>query len=192
MIELSKIEIYSCLGIFSFLILPIIMMSILNKKIRKVGIGITLLSILIFGFLISKNIMIIKSFLNLFNNLLKITFNFMIPAFFIGIILIILTMKIENKILNILIYILGAFSLQFSLQYFLFRILTLFNLKILMTTITTGKEDIYYAIGNLLIGIFMSMFMIPSVFYKKRINMLMLGIGLGFITMEITMLMINK
>lgn len=192
MIELSKIEIYSCLGIFSFFILPIIMMSILNKKIRKVGIGITLLSILIFGFLISQNIMIIKSFLNLFNNLLKITFNFMIPAFFIGIILIILTMKIENKILNILIYILGAFSLQFSLQYFLFRILTLFNLKIFMTTITTGKEDTYYAIGNLLIGIFMSMFMIPSVFYKKRINMLMLGIGLGFITMEITMLMINK
>lgn len=192
MIGLSKIEIYSCLGIFSFFILPIIMMSILNKKIRKIGIGITLLLISIFGFLIFKNIMIIKSFLSLFNNLLKITFNFMIPAFFIGIILIILTMKIKNKILNILIYILGAFSLQFSLQYFLFRILTLFNLKIFMTTITTGKEDTYYVIGNLLIGIFMSMFMIPSVFYKKRIKMLMLGINLGLITMAITMLMINK
>ena len=174
-------EIYGFLGLSSFLICFLISTIILNRKYWKNIIPPTLLSLFLYLIIFYKNQILIKMILNMFSIFLKITFNFLIPAFILSIILLFISNKfIEKKIWNNLIYLLGTVLMQFSIQYFVFKLTTILYLNKLMSTVYDEKY-VFYVLSNLIIGCLLSFFVIPSIFYKKRFNYLFAGINLSSI-----------
>lgn len=175
-------EIYGFLGLSSFLICFLISVLILNKKYWKKTIPPTLLSLFLSLIIFYKNQILIKMILNLFSIFLNYTFNFLIPAFILSIILLFISNKfIKKKIWNNLSYLLGAILMQFSIQYFVFKLTTILYLNKLMSTVYDEKY-IFYVLSNLIVGCLLSFFIIPSIFYKKRLNYLFAGINLSSIT----------
>jgi membrane protein len=175
-------EIYGFLGLSSFLICFLISTIILNRKYWKNIIPPTLLSLFLSLIIFYKNQILIKMILNLFSIFLNYTFNFLIPAFILSIILLFISNKfIKKKIWNNLSYLLGAILMQFSIQYFVFKLTTILYLNKLMSTVYDEKY-IFYVLSNLIVGCLLSFFIIPSIFYKKRLNYLFAGINLSSIT----------
>lgn len=174
-------EIYGFLGLSSFLICFLISVLILNKKYWKKTIPTTLLSLFLSFIIFYKNRIFMKLILNLFSIFLKHTFNFLIPAFILSIVLLFISNKfIKKKIWNNLSYLLGAILMQFSIQYFVFKLTTILYLNKLMSTVYDEKY-IFYVLSNLIVGCLLSFFVIPSIFYKKRFNYLFAGINLSSI-----------
>lgn len=174
-------QIYGFLGLSSFLICFLISVIILNKKYWKNIIPPTLLSLFLFIIIFYKNRILIKMILNMFSIFLKITFNFLIPAFILSIILLFISNKfIKREIWKNITYLFGTILMQFSVQYFVFRLTTILYLNKLMSTVYDEKY-IFYVISNLLVGCLLSFFVIPSIFYKKRFNYLFAGINLSSI-----------
>lgn len=175
-------EIYGFLGLSSFLICFLISTIILNRKYWKNIIPPTLLSLFLSLIIFYKNQILIKLILNLFSIFLKHTFNVLIPAFILSIVLLFISNKfIKKKIWNNLSYLLGAILMQFSIQYFVFKLTTILYLNKLMSTVYDEKY-IFYVLSNLIVGCLLSFFIIPSIFYKKRLNYLFAGINLSSIT----------
>lgn len=174
-------EIYGFLGLSSFLICFLISVLILNKKYWKKTIPLATLSLFLSIIIFYKNQILIKMILNMFSIFLKHTFNFLVPAFILSIILLFISNKfIEKKIWNNLIYLLGTVLMQFSIQYFVFKLTTILYLNKLMSTVYDEKY-VFYVLSNLIIGCLLSFFVIPSIFYKKRFNYLFAGINLSSI-----------
>lgn len=172
-------EIYGFLGLSSFLICFLISVLILNKKYWKKTIPPTLLSLFLSFIIFYKNRIFMKLILNLFSIFLKHTFNFLIPAFILSIVLLFISNKfIKKKIWNNLSYLLGAILMQFSIQYFVFKLTTILYLNKLMSTVYDEKY-IFYVFSNLTVGCLLSFFVVPSIFYKKRLNYLFAGINLA-------------
>lgn len=172
-------EIYGFLGLSSFLICFLISVLILNKKYWKKTIPPTLLFLFLSLIIFYKNQILIKMILNLFSIFLKHTFNFLIPAFILSIVLLFISNKfIKKKIWNNLSYLLGAILMQFSIQYFVFKLTTILYLNKLMSTVYDEKY-IFYVFSNLTVGCLLSFFVVPSIFYKKRLNYLFAGINLA-------------
>lgn len=175
-------EIYGFLGLSSFLICFLISVIILNRKYWKNIIPPTLLSLFLSFIIFYKNQILIKIILNMFSIFLNYTFNFLIPAFILSIILLFISNKfIDKKIWNNLIYLLGTILMQFSIQYFVFKLTTILYLNKLMSTVYDEKY-VFYVLSNLIVGCLLSFFIIPSIFYKKRLNYLFAGINLSSIT----------
>ena len=174
-------QIYGFLGLSSFLICFLISVIILNKKYWKNIIPPTLLSLFLSLIIFYKNRILIKVILNMFSIFLKHTFNFLIPAFVLSIILLFLSNKfIKKEIWKNLFYLFGTIFLQFSIQYFVFKLTTILYLNKLMSTVYDEKY-IFYVISNLIVGCLLSFFVVPSIFYKKRFNYLFAGINLSSI-----------
>lgn len=172
-------EIYGFLGLSSFLICFLISVLILNRKYWKKTILPTLLSLFLSLIIFYKNRIFMKLILNLFSIFLKHTFNFLIPAFILSIVLLFISNKfIKKKIWNNLSYLLGAILMQFSIQYFVFKLTTILYLNKLMSTVYDEKY-IFYVFSNLTVGCLLSFFVVPSIFYKKRLNYLFAGINLA-------------
>lgn len=172
-------EIYGFLGLSSFLICFLISTLILNRKYWKIKVPITILLSFILFIIFYKNQILIKMILNLFSIFLKYTFNFLIPAFILSIVLLFISNKfIKKKIWNNLSYLLGAILMQFSIQYFVFKLTTILYLNKLMSTVYDEKY-IFYVFSNLTVGCLLSFFVVPSIFYKKRLNYLFAGINLA-------------
>lgn len=178
---ITKEEIYGFLGLSSFLICFLISILILNRKYWKKTIPPTLLSLFLSIIIFYKNQILIKMILNMFSIFLKITFNFLIPAFILSIILLFISNKfIKKEIWKNITYLFGTILIQFSVQYFVFRLTTILYLNKLMSTVYDEKY-IFYVISNLVVGCLLSFFAIPSIFYKKRFNYLFAGINLSSI-----------
>ena len=174
-------EIYGFLGLSSFLICFLISTLILNRKYWKIKVPITILLSFILFIIFYKNQILIKIILNMFSICLKITFNFLIPAFVLSIILLFISNKfIKKKIWNNLSYLLGTILMQFSIQYFVFKLTTILYLHKLMSTVYDEKY-VFYVLSNLIVGCLLSFFVVPSIFYKKRLNYLFTGINLSSI-----------
>lgn len=174
-------EIYGFLGLSSFLICFLISTLILNRKYWKIKVPITILLSFILFIIFYKNRILIKMILNMFSIFLKITFNFLIPAFILSIILLFISNKfIKKEIWKNITYLFGTILIQFSVQYFVFRLTTILYLNKLMSTVYDEKY-IFYVLSNLIIGCLLSFFVIPSIFYKKRFNYLFAGINLSSI-----------
>ena len=174
-------EIYGFLGLSSFLICFLISTIILNRKYWKNIIPPTLLSLFLSFIIFYKNQILIKLILNMFSIFLNYTFNFLIPAFILGIILLFISNKfIKKEIWKNITYLFGTILIQFSVQYFVFRLTTILYLNKLMSTVYDEKY-IFYVISNLVVGCLLSFFVIPSIFYKKRFNYLFAGINLSSI-----------
>lgn len=174
-------EIYGFLGLSSFLICFLISTLILNRKYWKIKVPITILLSFILFIIFYKNQILMKIILNVFSIFLKHTFNFLIPAFILSIILLFISNKfIKKKIWNNLIYLLGTVLMQFSIQYFVFKLTTILYLNKLMSTVYDEKY-VFYVLSNLIVGCLLSFFVIPSIFYKKRFNYLFAGINLSSI-----------
>lgn len=174
-------EIYGFLGLSSFLICFLISTLILNRKYWKIKVPITILLSFILFIIFYKNQILIKIILNMFSIFLKITFNFLIPAFVLSIILLFISNKfIKKKIWNNLSYLLGTILMQFSIQYFVFKLTTILYLHKLMSTVYDEKY-VFYVLSNLIVGCLLSFFVVPSIFYKKRLNYLFTGINLSSI-----------
>lgn len=174
-------EIYGFLGLSSFLICFLISTLILNRKYWKIKVPITILLSFILFIVFYKNQILIKMILNVFSIFLKLTFNFLIPAFVLSIILLFISNKfIKKEIWKNISYLFGTILMQFSVQYFVFRLTTILYLNKLMSTVYDEKY-IFYVISNLVIGCLLSFFVIPSIFYKKRFNYLFAGINLASI-----------
>ena len=174
-------EIYGFLGLSSFLICFLISVIILNRKYWKNIIPPTLLSLFLSIIIFYKNQILIKIILNMFSIFLKITFNFLIPAFVLSIILLFISNKFMKKeIWKNITYLFGTILIQFSVQYFVFRLTTILYLNKLMSTVYDEKY-IFYVLSNLIIGCLLSFFVVPSIFYKKRFNYLFAGINLSSI-----------
>lgn len=172
-------QIYGFLGLSSFLICFLISVLILNKKYWKKTIPPTLLSLFLSLIIFYKNQILIKLILNMFSIFLKHTFNFLIPALILSIVLLFISNKfIKKKIWNNLSYLLGAILMQFSIQYFVFKLTTILYLNKLMSTVYDEKY-IFYVFSNLTVGCLLSFFVVPSIFYKKRLNYLFAGINLA-------------
>ena len=172
-------EIYGFLGLSSFLICFLISTLILNRKYWKIKVPITILLSFILFIIFYKNQILIKLILNMFSIFLNYTFNFLIPAFILSIILLFISNKfIKKKIWNNLSYLLGAILMQFSIQYFVFKLTTILYLNKLMSTVYDEKY-IFYVFSNLIVGCLLSFFVVPSIFYKKRLNYLFAGINLA-------------
>lgn len=171
-------EIYGFLGLNSFLICFLISALILNKKYWKITIPLVTLSIFLSFIIFYKNQILIKMILNMFSIFLNYAFNFLVPAFILSIILLFISNKfIKKKIWNNLSYLFGTILIQFSVQYFIFRLTTILYLNKLMSTVYDEKY-IFYVFSNLIVGCLLSFFVIPSIFYKKRFNYLFVGINL--------------
>ena len=184
-------EIYGFLGLSSFLICFLISTIILNRKYWKNIIPPTLLSLFLSIIIFYKNRILIKVILNMFSIFLKHTFNFLVPAFILSIILLFISNKfIEKKIWNNLIYLLGTVLMQFSIQYFVFKLTTILYLNKLMSTVYDEKY-VFYVLSNLIVGCLLSFFVIPSIFYKKRFNYLFAGINLSLIVTLIFVLLLK-
>lgn len=174
-------EIYGFLGLSSFLICFLISALILNRKYWKNIIPPTLLSLFLSLIIFYKNRIFMKLILNLFSIFLKHTFNFLIPAFILSIVLLFISNKfIKKKIWNNLVYLFGTILMQFSIQYFVFKLTTILYLNKLMSTVYDEKY-VFYVLSNLIVGCLLSFFVIPSIFYKKRFNYLFAGINLSSI-----------
>lgn len=174
-------EIYGFLGLSSFLICFLISTLILNRKYWKIKVPITILLSFILFIIFYKNQILIKMILNMFSIFLKITFNFLIPAFVLSIILLFISNKfIKKERWKNITYLFGTILIQFSVQYFVFRLTTILYLNKLMSTVYDEKY-IFYVISNLVVGCLLSFFVIPSIFYKKRFNYLFAGINLSSI-----------
>lgn len=174
-------EIYGFLGLSSFLICFLISTIILNRKYWKNIIPPTLLSLFLSIIIFYKNQILMKIILNVFSIFLNHTFNFLIPAFILGIILLFISNKfIKKEIWENITYLFGTILIQFSVQYFVFRLTTILYLNKLMSTVY-DKKYIFYVISNLVVGCLLSFFVIPSIFYKKRFNYLFAGINLSSI-----------
>lgn len=174
-------EIYGFLGLSSFLICFLISTIILNRKYWKNIIPPTLLSLFLSLIIFYKNQILIKLILNMFSIFLNYTFNFLIPAFILSIILLFISNKfIKKEIWKNITYLFGTILIQFSVQYFVFRLTTILYLNKLMSTVYDEKY-IFYVISNLVVGCLLSFFVIPSIFYKKRFNYLFAGINLSSI-----------
>ena len=184
-------EIYGFLGLSSFLICFLISVLILNRKYWKKTIPPTLLSLFLLFIIFYKNQILIKMILNLFSIFLNYTFNFLIPAFILSIILLFISNKfIKKKIWNNLIYLFGTILMQFSIQYFVFKLTTILYLNKLMSTVYDEKY-VFYVLSNLIVGCLLSFFIIPSIFYKKRFNSLFAGINLSLIVTLIFVLLLK-
>lgn len=171
-------EIYGFLGLSSFLICFLISVIILNRKYWKNIIPPTLLSLFLSFIIFYKNQILIKMILNVFSIFLAHTFNFLIPAFILSIILLFISNKfIKKEIWKNISYLFGTIFLQFSIQYFVFKLTTILYLNKLMSTVYDEKY-IFYVLSNLIVGCLLSFFVIPSIFYKKRFNYLFTGINL--------------
>ena len=171
-------EIYGFLGLSSFLICFLISVLILNKKYWKKTIPPTLLSLFLSIIVFYKNQILIKMILKMFSIFLTHTFNFLIPAFILSIILLFISNKfIKKEIWKNLFYLFGTIFLQFSIQYFVFKLTTILYLNKLMSTVYDEKYT-FYVISNLIVGCLLSFFVIPSIFYKKRFSYLFTGINL--------------
>lgn len=174
-------EIYGFLGLSSFLICFLISVLILNKKYWKKTIPPTLLSLFLSFIIFYKNQILIKMILNLFSIFLKHTFNFLIPAFILSIVLLFISNKfIKKKIWKNITYLFGTILIQFSVQYFVFKLTTILYLHKLMSTVYDEKY-VFYVLSNLIVGCLLSFFVVPSIFYKKRFNYLFAGINLSSI-----------
>ena len=174
-------EIYGFLGLSSFLICFLISTLILNRKYWKIKVPITILLSFILFIIFYKNQILIKIILNVFSIFLNHTFNFLIPAFILSIILLFISNKfIKKEIWKNITYLFGTILIQFSVQYFVFRLTTILYLNKLMSTVYDEKY-IFYVISNLVVGCLLSFFVIPSIFYKKRLNYLFAGINLSSI-----------
>lgn len=174
-------EIYGFLGLSSFLICFLISTLILNRKYWKIKVPITILLSFILFIIFYKNRIFMKLILNMFSIFLKITFNFLVPAFILSIILLFISNKFMKKeIWKNITYLFGTILIQFSVQYFVFRLTTILYLNKLMSTVYDEKY-IFYVISNLVVGCLLSFFVIPSIFYKKRFNYLFAGINLSSI-----------
>ena len=174
-------EIYGFLGLSSFLICFLISTLILNRKYWKIKVPITILLSFILFIIFYKNQILIKMILNMFSIFLKITFNFLIPAFVLSIVLLFISNKfIKKEIWKNITYLFGTILIQFSVQYFVFRLTTILYLNKLMSTVYDEKY-IFYVLSNLIIGCLLSFFVVPSIFYKKRFNYLFAGINLSSI-----------
>lgn len=174
-------EIYGFLGLSSFLICFLISTIILNRKYWKNIIPPTLLSLFLSFIIFYKNQILIKMILNMFSIFLKITFNFLIPAFVLSIVILFISNKfIKKEIWKNITYLFGTILIQFSVQYFVFRLTTILYLNKLMSTVYDEKY-IFYVLSNLIVGCLLSFFIIPSIFYKKRLNYLFAGINLSSI-----------
>ena len=174
-------EIYGFLGLSSFLICFLISTLILNRKYWKIKVPITILLSFILFIIFYKNQILIKMILNMFSIFLNHTFNFLMPAFILSIILLFISNKfIKKKIWNNLVYLFGTILMQFSIQYFVFRLTTILYLHKLMSTVYDEKY-VFYVLSNLIVGCLLSFFVIPSIFYKKRFNYLFAGINLSSI-----------
>ena len=174
-------EIYGFLGLSSFLVCFLISVIILNRKYWKNIIPPTLLSLFLSLIIFYKNQILIKMILNLFSIFLNYTFNFLIPAFILSIILLFISNKFMKKEMwKNITYLFGTILIQFSVQYFVFRLTTILYLNKLMSTVYDEKY-IFYVISNLVVGCLLSFFVIPSIFYKKRFNYLFAGINLSSI-----------
>lgn len=174
-------EIYGFLGLSSFLICFLISTIILNKKYWKNIIPPTLLSLFLSLIIFYKNQILIKMILNMFSIFLNHTFNFLIPAFILSIVLLFISNKfIKKEIWKNITYLFGTILIQFSVQYFIFRLTTILYLNKLMSTVYDEKY-IFYVLSNLIVGCLLSFFIIPSIFYKKRLNYLFAGINLSSI-----------
>lgn len=175
-------EIYGFLGLSSFLICFLISVIILNRKYWKNIIPPTLLSLFLLFIVFYKNQILMKIILNVFSIFLKHTFNFLIPAFVLSIILLFISNKfIKKEIWKNISYLFGTILMQFSVQYFVFRLTTILYLNKLMSTVYDEKYT-FYVISNLVVGCLLSFFVVPSIFYKKRLNYLFAGINLASIT----------
>ena len=62
----------------------------------------------------------------------------------------------------------------------MFRLTTILYLNKLMSTVYDEKY-VFYVLSNLIVGCLLSFFIIPSIFYKKRLNYLFAGINLSSI-----------
>lgn len=174
-------EIYGFLGLSSFLVCFLISVIILNRKYWKNIIPPTLLSLFLSIIIFYKNQILIKMILNMFSFFLNHTFNFLIPAFILSIILLFISNKfIKKEIWKNISYLFGTILIQFSVQYFVFRLTTILYLNKLMSTVYDEKY-IFYVLSNLIIGCLLSFFVVPSIFYKKRFNYLFAGINLSSI-----------
>lgn len=174
-------EIYGFLGLSSFLICFLISTIILNRKYWKNIIPPTLLSLFLSFIIFYKNQILIKMILNMFSIFLNYTFNFLIPAFILGIVLLFISNKfIKKKIWKNITYLFGTILIQFSIQYFVFKLTTILYLNKLMSTVYDEKY-VFYVLSNLIVGCLLSFFVIPSIFYKKRLNYLFAGINLSSI-----------
>ena len=174
-------EIYGFLGISSFLVCFLISVIILNRKYWKNIIPPTFLSLFLSFIIFYKNQILIKMILNMFSIFLKHTFNFLIPAFILSITLLFISNKfIKKEIWKNITYLFGAILIQFSVQYFVFRLTTILYLNKLMSTVYDEKY-VFYVLSNLIVGCLLSFFIIPSIFYKKRLNYLFAGINLSSI-----------
>ena len=174
-------EIYGFLGLSSFLICFLISTLILNRKYWKIKVPITILLSFILFIIFYKNQILIKIILNLFSIFLKHTFNFLIPAFILSIVLLFISNKfIKKEICKNITYLFGTILIQFSVQYFVFRLTTILYLNKLMSTVYDEKY-VFYVLSNLIVGCLLSFFVIPSIFYKKRLNYLFAGINLSSI-----------
>lgn len=174
-------EIYGFLGLSSFLICFLISTLILNRKYWKIKVPITILLSFILFIIFYKNQILIKMILNMFSIFLNCTFNFLIPAFILSILLLFISNKFMKKeIWKNITYLFGTILIQFSVQYFVFRLTTIFYLNKLMSTVYDEKY-IFYVLSNLIVGCLLSFFIIPSIFYKKRLNYLFAGINLSSI-----------
>ena len=117
----------------------------------------------------------------MFSIFLKHTFNFLIPAFILSIILLFISNKFMKKEMwKNITYLFGTILMQFSVQYFVFRLTTILYLNKLMSTVYDEKY-IFYVLSNLIVGCLLSFFVVPSIFYKKRLNYLFTGINLSSI-----------
>lgn len=174
-------EIYGFLGLSSFLICFLISTLILNRKYWKIKVPITILLSFILFIVFYKNQILIKMILNMFSIFLNYTFNFLIPAFILGIVLLFISNKfIKKKIWKNITYLFGTILIQFSIQYFVFKLTTILYLNKLMSTVYDEKY-VFYVLSNLIVGCLLSFFVIPSIFYKKRLNYLFAGINLSSI-----------
>lgn len=174
-------EIYGFLGLSSFLICFLISTIILNRKYWKKTIPPTLLFLFLSFIIFYKNRIFMKLILNMFSIFLNHTFNFLMPAFILSIILLFISNKfIKKEIWKNISYLFGTILIQFSVQYFVFRLTTILYLNKLMSTVYDEKY-IFYVLSNLIIGCLLSFFVVPSIFYKKRFNYLFAGINLSSI-----------
>lgn len=174
-------EIYGFLGLSSFLICFLISVIILNRKYWKNIIPPTLLSLFLSLIIFYKNQILIKMILNMFSIFLNHTFNFLIPAFILSIILLFISNKFMKKeIWKNITYLFGTILIQFSVQYFVFRLTTILYLNKLMSTVYDEKY-VFFVLSNLIVGCLLSFFVVPSIFYKKRFNYLFAGINLSSI-----------
>lgn len=174
-------EIYGFLGLSSFLVCFLISVIILNRKYWKNIIPPTLLSLFLLFIIFYKNQILIKMILDMFSIFLKQTFNFLMPAFILSIILLFISNKFMKKeIWKNITYLFGTILIQFSVQYFVFKLTTILYLNKLMSTVYDEKY-VFYVLSNLIVGCLLSFFVVPSIFYKKRFNYLFAGINLSSI-----------